>query len=1267
MSVVALTILWSVGIAALIPTVVNAVDCPTLVAGDLVMVNDKSSSAVWVLDAGLKRIYFPNEDVYKTWYATSAGKSDWSLIKKVAPSCLETVVVPAAAPFGVNFFPGSTVLKLEGGTKYFVTEAGNKKTEITEAAAAELFGSTWKTGVKTYSQFFSTWAATDGVKMEAARLPDGALVKKAAGDTYQVVAGKLNKVDGTLTGAAAKAVRTVSDTLFATGEVATTTVTPASLTANPVQTTGTGTGTGTGTTVTGGNLSVALAADTPASGYVYKGSTHNAFTKLSFTAGAKDVTINSMVVQRTGAPASDSAIAGINVLKNDGSLLSSAYKTLNSDHQVTFTEDVVVAANTTVNLTLVGKIDTGTSYGGEVPKLALVSLDTNGTVQASLPIEGNAMTINKTITIGVATITESPDLGTLTEEVGTTDVEFLNVHIDNDSANNINLLVDSIRFNNAGSADDSDVANLELVVDGSVVATASMVSNYVTFNLTGVAKASILNGKDETFLLRGDIVGGSGRSIDFDIKKADDIKVRDTLNGAYVTPSAAIDSGRTITISRGTLNVSKTNTVKAVNIPEDTTNLELASWNFKVQGEPITVSSLAFSINVNGTVQAADFTAMKLVNSKGVSLTGTFDGVGAGDGTVTTTDSFTLPEGDNELKLVGKLNADGAAGDYVEFSIDMSYAAGLDAKGDVTGDTITVGTYAFPSARVTANRQTLATGALSITTVSQPAAATVAAGTSGQHFSTVSLSASASSEDVKVTAFTFNVTTTAAETNQLQNITFKVNDTADGTYRTLSTTKNGSKSTAGADELITVTLPTADQIIIKKGTTVTMKIYADVSASCSANDKFQIEINNVANDVPDAVPTVTAEGVLTGTAVAKTYSASAANAMTVGTAGGQVAVALASDTATGQLMAAGTTVNLAAFSFLATTTEDVELDYLYLTQVQTLTASSSYKDYDEIWFEDATGKEIAGTRMTPTSTIPYIDFYDEAFVVEADGSAEKLYLKAKLATVGSCASLTCTGANGRPGNHLGYKITTASTDVVAVGHNTGSGTTEYAGNVAPTGNTHYVYKAYPVVTKENLTAGLANGTRDLFKFKVAAMNGDIGLGGFTFDISTTTASIVLSTCYLYDVTESNEKQVNTTGGCAGTATLNYGTGLVWQTVGHADDWDVSGGAATNDEIVVAVNVPRTFVLRGNVTGAASGASITTGLCGDLTGLASVTGAGATNMLAAATVDGIAQDDFIWSDLNDNGHSDATTDWTNGYLVSGLTSTTSTLQTVAFGS
>ena len=458
-----------------------------------------------------------------------------------------------------------------------------------------------------------------------------------------------------------------------------------------------------------------------------------------------------------------------------------------------------------------------------------------------------------------------------------------------------------------------------------------------------------------------------------------------------------------------------------------------------------------------------------------------------------------------------------------------------------------------------------------------------------------------------------------------------------------------------------------------------MKIYADISASVSADDKFQININSTADDSSaTGVATVTSAGVLTGADITEVYSTAEAGVVTIGTAGGQLEVALSSDNPNAALMAADTNVTLAAFRFLATSTEDVELDYLYVTQVATTAASSSYTDYDYIWFEDASGKEIAGTKMSPTNTNPYIDFADDAFIVEADGSAEVLYLKADLAPIGSCASLTCSGANGTPAHKLGYKINNASNDVVAVGNSSGSGSTEFPGTVAPTGNTHYVYKAYPVVTKKSVSTSLANGTRDLYKFQVSAVNGDIALGGFRFDISTTTATVEKNTCYLYDVTTSDEKQINDTAGCRTlstdnalyvnkTSSTNYATGIVTKFVGHGDDWDTT---QSNDQITVSVNVPRTFVLRGNITGAASGASVSTGLAGDASVIigAGIGGGGAKNMVAASSIELMGdRSDFIWSDINDNGHSDATTDWTNGYLVSGLTSSTSTLETVAYGS
>jgi hypothetical protein len=1171
----------------------------------------------------MERMYFPHSTVYHTWY------EDFSGVVEIQNTCVDNYPSPSVAPYGVNFRPGSRLVKVQISNSVYAVLPNNTIAKIATAEVAEdLYGANWGTLVRDIADPFWPNYVNMEAEITSAALHDGMLVRTSgSGITYHVEDGMLSEVDGDLNFLASD-VRTVSDTLLDAVENSFDTVTMASIVADPSQLGG---GSGQATPpVPAGNLTIALAADTPAADYVYKNSTHAGFTKVNLTSGSDAVTIDSMVVERTGAPASDDAFTGVNVILEDGSLLNSTYKAFNSDHQATFTNDVVIPANTTVSILLAGKMANVSTYSGEVPTLSLASINTNATVNGSLPIEGNPMTINTTVTIGVATVSESPDLGTLTEEVGTENVEFLNVKIANDSANNIDLDLESIRFNNVGSADDSDIDNVELVVDGNVIATSEMVANYVIFDLSGCGGVcTILNGKNETFQLRGDIVGGSGRTIDFDVKTADDIRVRDLLNNAYVTPSAAINSGRTITVSRGTLNVSKTNTVQSTNIPEDSDDVEFGSWNFRVAGEPITISSLNLHIDVTGDVQAADFTNMRLVDANGDAFTGTFDGVGAGDGSVTTTDSFTLPIGDNEVILVGSLNDDASSDDTVQFSVDLSYEAGLDATGDVTGDAITLETataYAFPNARVTANLQTITDISLSVTTLPQPAAQTIAGGTSDHLYATVRFDASNSSENIKVTAFEFSIVTNGtAKTNEVQNITFVVGD------QTLGTTKDGSVATVGTDEEVSVSLSGSDQFVIAAGTAENMYIYADLTAGATAGGSHRIDITSTEGNA------VTAQGVTTGNTVTPSYSAAQSGVMTVGTAGGNMEVSLATDTKIASLMAAGTTVDLAAFKFYATSTEDVELDYLYLTQVVTDTNSSSFKDYDQIWFVDEDGVEITGTRMTPTSTVPYINFADNAFVVDhTDTNGEVIYLKAKLAAIG-------TAANGVASHALGYKINAAA-NITAKGDLSGNAASQYlSGSAAPTGKTHYVYKGYPTFAKINLTENLANGTNDLFKFTVSAVNNEIGLYKFTFDVATT--GVTVSNLYVYDVTDTNnETLLNDT---AGTATLG-----LFETTG--EDWTTN---YASKEVTVGSGETRTFVLRGDVAGAASGDSVTVKLAGDAAYLVGTN----TLMLAAATADGDANDDFIWSDKSAGAHGATTADWTNGFLIPGLASTSSTAE------
>ncbi|MFA6187627.1 MAG: peptidoglycan-binding domain-containing protein, partial [Phycisphaerae bacterium] len=117
-------------------------------------------------------------------------------------------------------------------------------------------------------------------------------------------------------------------------------------------TTGTGTtGTGTtGTVVTGAGLTVALAASQPVSTIAPDSATRIPFTKVALTAGTSDVSVSSLLVERTGLGA-DAAIEGVILLDEAGQQIG-LKKTLNSDHQATIGDTFVVKAGQTRILTV---------------------------------------------------------------------------------------------------------------------------------------------------------------------------------------------------------------------------------------------------------------------------------------------------------------------------------------------------------------------------------------------------------------------------------------------------------------------------------------------------------------------------------------------------------------------------------------------------------------------------------------------------------------------------------------------------------------------------------------------------------------------------------------------------------------------------------------------------------------------------------------------------------------------------------------------------
>jgi len=1202
------TVCWSMGIASVMPAF-----AATISAGDLIKA---SGAAVYYYGADGMRYTFPTEDVYMSWY------SDFSTVKTITDAEL------AAIDMGGNITvrPGTKLVKITTDPKTYAVETGGVLRHITsEAAAVALYGDDWASRIIDVDDTLWFNYSRTGADLDGTVHPNGTLVKYDGDDTvYYIEDGKKRAVS----------TEGMTANMLKDSDAVTTTIAYAdgvALTAEESAITNVAGSTST-TTTTGTGLTVALAADTPASGIVVEGSARVPFTKINLTASADgDVTVDSVLIQRTGLGNSN-AFTSFDLIDADtDEVLNTTSKTLNSDHQANFTDNFVVSAGTTRSVIVAANMASALdNYAGETPSITVVDVVTvSGEVTGDLPVAGNYQTLNSTITIGSLTVAEGSDPGTATKEVGTTGYNFVNVKL---TAATEAMQIESIKFYNVGSADDTDIDNVMLKVDGTKVADSSMSGNYISFDLSDCGDTCMIDkGDNKEFQLYADIVGGSARTLDFDVKKATDIVAKGLTYEYYVTPSALLNAGNTVTISRGKINISKTNTVAAGNVAEDSSDVELGSWNFKVSGEPITISSIKFDLNMSGTGSSSDITSAVLYLN-GTALTGSVDGTddstSSKDGSISYTDTFTLPIGDNEIIMKATLSSDFATDDTITVAVDYTSTSNMEAVGDTTGETINTSTYITPLALISANQKTVKTVALTVVTATTPAAKTVVYGSTGVHVASIIFDAGASSEDVEVRQIKVKDTTdSTAKTIDMQNITLYV----DGVALT-GDIESGSDSDAGDDEVFTFDLDTNDRFTVPAGTQKIVEVKVDVAAGATAGDHtFAVAVADY----------VTAYGVDSNNQVTESIDTNKTGQALTLVSAGTLTTSTASGNPDAQLFVGGTKgVTLATFKMEAQY-ESAELDTMLLTQVVTASASSSATDYDKVYLEDESGNTVA-TLTYPTSSTPFLNFIDGAFVVDKDDTnGALLYVKADLANIG-------TGYNGTSGHRVGYKINSAS-DVVAKGAQTGTGITESG---TASGNTHYVFKSTPTVTLDNgnLGTSLSNGTdTPLFRFKVTANTNDVDLYKFSFNIATTGCNV--TAINLYDVTGTEVDLSETALTCSASAcTIDAVI-------------DKTGSAEGSANVVVTAGTTRTFELRGTITNAdASGDVATIKLMGDaaypqLAGLMGTT----------TTVDdeGGSNDDFIWSDMNASSHKTGTADWMNGYLVSGLNSTFSTAHQLAY--
>lgn len=1071
----------------------------------------------------------------------------------------------------------------------------------------------------------------------------------------------------------------------------------------------------------GTGLTVAAAADQPAATLAPQNATRLPFTKVVFMASVDgDVTVKTVTVERQGL-ADDAAFAGIVLLDENGTQLG-IEKTLNSNHTAILNEPFVVKAGTSRTMTVAATMAASlASYTGQVARIAVTAANAGTTtVNPFTAISGNGMTINNTLTIGSVTMSRgSVDPGaSQTKEVGTTGYTFSAVKVSAGSTEKVYLT--SIRWNQTGSAGSGDLANMKTVVDGTAYDTT--VSSDGKYYTTTFPSGGLLidKGFSKDLSIKGDIVGGSLRTIDFDIAKRTDIGLLGQLYGYGIKAPATGSSVPTadsanfsssedpwydaaqVTINTGTMQVSASSAVPSQNIAVNVSDQPLGAFTVDVKGEEISVAAIYFNVTLGseGTGDDVDsLTNITLVDENGSVVAGPVDGsasdssstTGSGDGSATFSSAITFPTGVHTYKLLGKVGT--ALDNNTTIAASTTATDWSTIRGLTTGNTITP----TPSSAVTANTMTVKAGSLNISVSTIPIAQNVIAGAKQFLFANYILDGTGSGEDIRMVSLLpeYNIGTTASATN-VSNCKLYDNTT-------VVTTGGNIVNPSAAASSTTFTFD-GTGLVVSKGTTKTLGLKCDVAVGAIGTYEWGI----------DSATTYTgASGVTSGQTIVETVTDSEGQLMT-GSSGGSLTVALDSNSPGYQVANSGATnVELSRIKYSAANEDvDVRQVALQLLGAASNTPINLVGRKVTLW-NGSTGKQIGEATFATQdyATSSAITIGD--FTVPRDGY-RVLIVKGDIAGISNSGPMTFSGdllkvdydgnSTGLGGNY-GTGVSSGSTV---------SPSRSGSPDTASTGVR--IFKAYPKFAYIPLTTServLANGSdQALYKFSVTAVGGDIALYKLTFAVSSSTApgttgvagaTTSLFSLYGYTSDISNGASGAVDSAFSSNGLLNSGQCFNGKLATGANYVNSAGNpleiyfektqSACNTATTtytIPEGATRYFRLAATVAtveGVTGQESINVQLEGDaafptaqISGIGTRTGdmgaagqpstsvAGmakvANTVVGAPGVDNDSNDDVIWSPVSTTTAVSITDfDYTNGYLLPGLPTSNTTIETL----
>ncbi len=1311
------TIVWAVGLFALAPVEVGAR------SGDLV--KEAGDPAVYLVDADGVTIHpFPHQNVYESW----GYPMDFSTV-------LTTNLSGFTVGNDVEFRDGSLVRALEDPAVYVVS--GKKLRPVKSAEIFEALGYDYDNITWLPQSFLDKYGDT-GAMIESTDIhPNGTLVKYASSSTVYLLE------DG------AKRAFSSADVIKSNGYNRTPIITiPSSETysdgTNIVVTeedlmvpTGVGDApedTGDEDVAVGSGLSVALASDTPAAATIIADSSNSGddgaqafvpFVKVALTAGNDgQVKVTGLNFKREGI-SSDSDISAVYLYEGDnlGDNLLAASTSFSSG-VVTFNDPnglVTIPAGQTKYVMLRGDIADDVSSGKTI-KFSLVSasdVTTDGaTVSGSFPQNGNVMSTAVTSDLGSVTVANVSPSSSSTVDPDTTDFELWRFSL---AAADQDMELRYLKISMTGSAGTSDLENFSLEVAGTELGSVeSMNSNdEIVFDLSD-NPYEIEKGQTKNVSLYGDVVGGSNRTIHFQIQEMYHANVFDTEYNVYTKLNKADSwsivesntSGTNTTINAGSLTISKSSNSPTNNIASGATGVVMARFDFKATGEDIRVNSLIVDTTTSVDEGKVYFDGSQIGSTTDITTSAATFSFGT---------SMVIPAG--ETKVV-EIRADAEDNNGTDLTngttVQISLNAGSsNARGMSSSESIS-------TSAVSGNTLTVRTGTLTTTenTAENDKSSSNPSGVKGDQDVLIGsfVVLAGSGEGVTITQITMTddagSTTGSSLADQFQNLRLESGGPADANGNYSEGTAIGDTRGSLTDtKATTYNFNPSPNIVLDSSQQMVINVYADVINSVTST-----QLDTINNDT---------DGIIYPSTIRATGNETSADASdSDGTGAGLQRVYIASsgsltieNVSSGSqpkariVNAASEDVELYKFKLTAYT-EDVEVTRFIISDAivaesygATIASGKPTSTLYGFTLEDEDGNPVGSQGSLTTTGTPtnggYIDFNlgaDDAVTVTA-GEEKTFVLKADVNTWGSISSgsthqfsLQGTTTSGSTSGPLEDNSTYAVT-----ARGTGSSTVLSGPSSDQTGKEITVRRSYPLVERLELPTSTlsSSGDHTIAKFKVTAVGGPIRMKMMAFNISwtdTTTSTLMEINNFRlkrngYSLSTS---EVSGTGEFAmydglGTAAANLisgdntvlqlnatympttGTSTTTRAVlvfGADNDYDAAGDTGDGEE-EISEGETNTYELVAYVKNAHQGAST------DADSI-SVTLLGDEDQTQPLTSDLVNSDDvvslgssytttdygFIWSDYSANqGDHDATipstsSDWTHGYQVPETTDATS---------